>query len=147
GALKGKRLERAFRRKPSVPDAATLVRTLEGQLSQKVLSLLGMARRAGRLALGWRAAEDALKKERAALLLAVGDPPEGKLKALRGLAERGGVPFAFLGGEERLWEALGRNGVRFLALTDRGMAEAILLRLGQRERLSGTEKTPPCQRA
>ncbi len=146
GALKGKTLQRAWRRKPSPPDAAALASTIEEKLSQKVLSLLGMARRAGRLQLGWRAAEGALKKGRACLLLAVGDPPARKVKAFRGLAQKRGVPFALFEREESLRAVLGRKGVRFLALSERGMAEAILTRLRQREALSGPQRSRQCQK-
>ena len=91
----------------------------------KLLSLLGLARRAGKIEPGFDAAVSAARGHKAAVLLAARDISEKTLKNLRYEGDRAGVP-TLRGnfGMEELGRACGmRAGV--LAITDKGFAKAV----------------------
>ena len=93
----------------------------------KLLSLLGLAKRAGRLEAGFDACAGAARAKRAALLIVAKDVSEKTFKNLRYEAERAGIPSLRL--PEADMEQLGRAcGVRagVVALTDKGFAGAVL---------------------
>ena len=97
-----------------------------------VLSLLGLALRGGRLAVGEEPSALAAKAGQARLLLAASDAAGNTLRRAEHLAEEGHclwltLPFtkAELGG------ALGRGSAALAALTDTGLAAAVTERLAQ----------------
>lgn len=97
-----------------------------------ILSLLGLALRGGRLAVGEEPAALAAKARQARLLLAASDAAGNTLRRAEHLAEEGHclhltLPFtkAELGG------ALGRGSAALAALTDTGLAAAVAERLAQ----------------
>lgn len=95
-------------------------------MKHKLLSMLGLARRARRIEAGFDAARTAARTGRAALLLAAGDISDKTWKNLAYEAGRARIPAARL---QVAMEELGRAcGVRagVLAVTDEGFAKAIL---------------------
>ncbi len=103
-------------------------------MTDKVLSLLGLARRAGKLEAGFDASVSAARKKRAELLLAAADVSEKTFQNLRYEADRANVPAVRLPvGMEEAGRACGvKAGV--LAVTDRGFAKALLNGMEQRLR-------------
>ena len=95
-------------------------------MKHKLLALLGLARRAGKLEAGFDAAAIAAREKKAALLLAAQDVSEKTFKNLRYEAERAGIPAVRIeAGMEELGGACGvKAGV--LAVKDEGFAKAIL---------------------
>lgn len=100
--------------------------------NDRILSLLGLALRGGRLAVGEEPAALAAKAGQARLLLAASDAAGNTLRRTEHLAEEGHclwlvLPFtkAELGG------ALGRGSAALAALTDTGLAAAVAERLAQ----------------
>lgn len=100
--------------------------------NNRVLSLLGLALRGGRLAVGEEPAALAAKAGQARLLLTASDAAGSTLRRAEHLAEEGRclrltLPFtkAELGG------ALGRGSAAVAALTDLGLAAAVAERLAQ----------------
>ena len=61
-------------------------------MENKLLSLLGLARRAGKVEPGFDAAVGAARSGKAALLLAAGDISEKTVKNLRYEGDRAGIP-------------------------------------------------------
>ena len=91
-----------------------------------VLSLLGLARRAGKVEPGFDAAVGAARSGKAALLLAAGDISEKTVKNLRYEGDRAGIPtLRVSAGMEELGRACGVKAGA-LAVTDEGFAKAIL---------------------
>ena len=89
---------------------------------ERLLSLLGLARRAGKVEPGFDAATTAAREGKAALLLAAGDISEKTVKNLRYEGDRAGIPTVRV--QPRM-EELGRAcGVRAGVLTDQGFAKA-----------------------
>lgn len=100
----------------------------------KVLSLLGLARRAGKLEAGFDAAASAAREKRARLLLAASDISEKTFKNLRYEGERAGIPAVRLAAAmDEMGRACGvKAGV--LAVDDQGFAQALLGAMEQMER-------------
>ena len=94
-------------------------------MPDKLLSLLGLARRAGKIEPGFDGAVSAARGHKAALLLAARDISEKTLKNLRYEGDRAGIPTVRTKASmEELCRACGmRAGV--LALTDAGFAKAV----------------------
>lgn len=103
----------------------------------KVLSLLGLCRRAGRLAFGFDMCQEAARSGQAALLLAAGDVSEKTFKNLRYEAERARIPaIRVKPSMSELGHACGiKAGV--VAVTDKGFAKVLLKELEQMEQEQG----------
>ena len=98
-------------------------------MADKVLSLLGLARRAGKLEAGFDAAVSAARAKKACLLVAAADVSEKTVKNLKYEGDRVGTPTVRAkAGMEELGRACHvRAGV--LAVTDQGFAAALLKEL------------------
>lgn len=103
----------------------------------KLLSLLGLCRRAGRLEAGFDACQKAARTGRAALLAAAEDISEKTYKNLRYEADRAGIPAVRLAASiEELGHACGvRAGVA--AVCDKGFAAAVRKELERSGRAAG----------
>ena len=105
--------------------------------ADKALALLGLARRAGKLAPGFEAAKEAARSGQAALLLAAADLSEKTASSLRQEGDRAGVPLRrFPAGMDQIGQACGLRGVGALAVTDRGFAGALARELDYKEETS-----------
>lgn len=94
--------------------------------NDRLMNLLGLARKAGKLELGSEAVKQAVRKRRAALVLLCGDLSPKTARSVREEAGRAGIHAAELPAEmDTVQAALGqRAGV--IAVNDSGFAEALL---------------------
>lgn len=101
-------------------------------MQNKVLPLLGLARRAGKLEAGFDVCVSAAREKKACLLLAAWDVSDKTFKNLCYEAERAGIAAVRI--ETQMAETGKACGVRagVLAVTDRGFANAILKEMEQR---------------
>lgn len=96
------------------------------------LLMIGMALRAGRLEVGDEAAGDACQLRRCRLLLLAEDAGEGAQRRAAHFAEEGQCLLAELPcSREELGSALGRKSCAMAAVTDLGLAQAIVGKLAQ----------------
>lgn len=103
-------------------------------MSNDALLMTGMALRAGRLEVGDEAAGDACRYKRCRLLLVSADAGEGAQRRAAHFAEEGQCLLAELPcSKEELGAALGRKSCAMAAVTDLGLAQAIVQRLAQAE--------------
>lgn len=98
------------------------------------LSMAGMALRAGRLEAGEEPAGDACRARRCRLLLTACDAGESALRRAGRFAQEGqcltlALPFT----REELGRALGRSSCAMAAVTDLGLARAIVERLADQD--------------
>lgn len=101
-------------------------------MSDKLLSLLGLALRGSNLAVGEAPVEEACTTRRARLVLYAQDAAENSVSRAGRMAQRGGVELVALPyTKQELGYALGRNSCAVLALTDGGLAAAVVSRLAQ----------------
>lgn len=103
-------------------------------MNNRILSLLGLALRGGRLAVGEEPAALAAKSGQSRLLVAASDAAANTLRRAEHLAEEGHclwlvLPFT----KEELGGALGRSTAAIAALTDTGLAAAVTERLAEQD--------------
>ena len=91
----------------------------------KILSLVGLATRAGRTASGEFCTEKEVKTGRAALVIVAGDASENTKKKFRDMCEFYEVPIYFYKDKDTLGHAMGKEFRATLAVTDAGFAKGI----------------------
>ena len=92
-------------------------------VANRILNLLGLAKRAQKIAVGDFATETAIKKNRATMIIAAEDASARTVEKYRLLSEEYSIPFAILFTKEELGKAVGKDGfAATVALTDVGFA-------------------------
>jgi len=91
----------------------------------KILSLLGIARKAGAVVSGEFSTEKAVKEKRALLVLVAEDASDNTKKLFSDKCRFYGIPEKEYGTKETLGHALGEELRSSLAVCDRGLASAI----------------------
>jgi uncharacterized protein len=123
-ALSRENLSRALQVKTAAPDADAFVGQLAASITEKIRSLLTMAVKAGSLAAGASAVEDALQKGRVEMLLFAGDVSEGT----RGKLLSGGIlpsRQATLFTRDEMGQMVGRELVGVVGILEKGFADAV----------------------
>jgi predicted RNA-binding protein YlxR (DUF448 family)/ribosomal protein L30E len=109
-----------------------LVQQVEGLLVRRALATLGLARRAGEVALGFEQVRAALRAGAAAVLVAASDGAEDGRRKLRGLAPD--VPLIVAFASPELGRALGRDSLVHVAVAPGRLAQRLVQDM---ERLAG----------
>jgi hypothetical protein len=126
------RFAKAARR--SVVTPADLVDRTAALLRQRCLDLLGLARRAGQVVCGFEKVRDALRSERAKVLVEAADgATDGRARLTAMAGER---PILAMFGSAELSAALGRENVVHAALAPGRLAERLV---AEANRLAGLE--------
>ena len=97
----------------------------------KVLSLLGLSARAGKIASGEFAAETAVKSGKAALVIVAEDASANTKKLFHDKCTFYEVPVFDYGTKETLGHAIGKELRASVAVLDNGLANAIISHLDQ----------------
>ena len=99
----------------------------------KVLSLIGLAMKAGRCTSGEMMTESETKSGRARLVIIASDASENTKKKFRDMCEFYKVPICFYGDKDTLGHAMGKEFRASLAILDKGFADGIRKELKNRE--------------
>ncbi|HHW21900.1 MAG TPA: 50S ribosomal protein L7ae [Clostridiaceae bacterium] len=91
----------------------------------KIYSFIGLARKAGAVAMGEGLAEQAVKRGKAYLVLIADDAASNTAKKIRTAVYGRNVPLVGFGKKEQLGQILGKTFVSVIAVTDRSFAERI----------------------
>lgn len=102
----------------------------------KVLSLIGLAMKAGRCASGEMMTETETKSGRAKLVIVASDASENTKKKFRDMCEFYKVPIYFYGDKDTLGHAMGKEFRASLAILDEGFATGIQKELKNRESIA-----------
>ncbi len=94
-------------------------------MRQRVLSLLGMCRRAGKLASGDTATRQAIARGAARLVVVASDAGSSTKRSFDRLSENAGVPCIVFGSREELGQAVGSGPKAVLGVLDEGLAGAV----------------------
>ena len=94
-------------------------------MNDKVISLLGLAERAGKIASGEFAAEKAVKTGKARLIIVAEDASDNTKKKFSDMCKYYQVPFACYSQKELLGHGIGKECRASLAVLDGGFAKAI----------------------
>ncbi len=98
-----------------------------------VLSLLGIAKKAGKLVSGEVQTESAVKSGRANLVIISREASENTKKKFQNMSSWNRVPIQFYGTREELGAATGSGYRAVLAVLDEGLAEAVGEKIKERE--------------
>ena len=93
---------------------------------RKVLNLLSIAQRSGRIVSGGFMTEKAVKSHQAALVILAADASENTKKKFQNMCTFYRVPVIELSDTESLGHCIGRSERSSLAVTDEGLANAVL---------------------
>ena len=123
-ALSRDNLSRALKQRVKMPAPAQFISVLLQSITEKIRSLTVMAAKAGRIAAGYSAVQDAAEKGRVEMLIHATDLSEGTREKLE---HKGGTDFreATLFTRDELGKILNRELVGVIAFTDKGLAEAV----------------------
>ena len=99
----------------------------------KVLSLIGLAMKAGRCASGEMMTENETKSGRAKLVIIASDASDNTKKKFRDMCKFYRVPIYFYGDKDTLGHAMGKEFRASLAILDKGFADGIRKELKNRE--------------
>jgi len=92
----------------------------------KILSLLGLAMKAGAAVSGEFAVDKAGKSKRAYLIIIAGDASQNTRKHCLDMCRYYGIPFVLYGTRETLGKAVGKESRSAAAILDQGFANSIM---------------------
>lgn len=95
-------------------------------MTDRILSMIGLARKAGKLVSGEYLCEDAVRKGKACLVILASDAAKNSSKNLTDSTNYYKVPLAVYGTKESLGKAIGCEMRAAVAITDPGFAQKIL---------------------
>lgn len=99
--------------------------------TDKVLSMIGIAAKAGKVASGEYQTEHEVKSYKAHLVIVAEDASDNTRKKFQNMCEFHKVPIAFYGDKESIGHAIGKEFRASLAITDEGLAKAVQKKLAQ----------------
>ena len=101
----------------------------------RLLSMLGIAQKAGKVVSGGFLCEKSIKARQARLVILAGDAQKNTVSTISKKCDYYKIPFGFYGTKEALGHAIGKGERSCIAVTDRGLADNIdkLLSSGKKE--------------
>ncbi|WP_026651884.1 L7Ae/L30e/S12e/Gadd45 family ribosomal protein [Butyrivibrio proteoclasticus] len=93
--------------------------------SKKIYSLLGLCMRAGKLKSGEFATLEAIRDKSAVLVIVSEDASNNTKKEFSDKCSFYDVPMVFFGDKDKLGHAIGKDVRTSLAITDKGLAQAL----------------------
>ena len=98
-------------------------------MQNRVLSMLSITAKAGKIASGGFTAEQAVKSGKAYLVIASVDASDNTKKEFSDMAAYYGIPYREYGSKEELGSCIGKQFRAVLAVTDEKLAQAVLSKL------------------
>jgi len=123
-ALSKENLSRALHLKVRPPDAAAFVTRLTAMIREKIRALLSVAMKAGKIAAGYSAVQDALEKGRVDLLLYASDLSDGTRDKVA-FGDSKEVRHATLFTRDELGGIFDRELIGVVGILDKGFAQSI----------------------
>ena len=101
----------------------------------RLLSLLGIAQKAGKVVSGSFLCEKAIKSRQARFVIIAGDAQKNTVSTISNKCAFYNIPFEFYGNKDTLGHAIGKEERSCAAVTDQGFADSIskLLSSGKKE--------------
>ena len=96
----------------------------------RLLSLLGIAQKAGKIESGGFLCEKAVKSRRARIVILAEDAQKNTVSMISNKCNYYKIPYSFYGTKEALGHAIGKGERSCVAVTDRGLADGITKLLG-----------------
>ena len=101
---------------------------------EHILSMIGLAKKAGRVEIGEEPVGTAARAKKARIILVAADAAASSLRRAQSFAETGGtILLTIPADKDALGSSLGRTSVAMVAVTDIGFAEAIVKKLAAQD--------------
>ncbi len=97
----------------------------------KIISFIGMGKKAGFISIGETGAEIDIKKRKSSLVIVAEDASENTVKKFRNMADYRKTAFLQYGTKEELGNILGKKAVSVISVSDRKFSEALLKKVEQ----------------
>lgn len=97
----------------------------------KILSYIGLAMKSGNLVSGTYATEKAIKEMKAYLIIIADDVSDNTRERYINMCEYFNAPLIFYSSKEELGHAIGKEYRASMAITDQGLAKAIIQNINQ----------------
>lgn len=110
-----------------------------------MLSLLGLAQKAGKVASGEFATESAIKSGKAALAIVAEDASENTRKKMKNMTDYYNVPMLLYGTKEELGTCIGKEYRSMVAVLDKGFSESLKKKHAQVSAVSGKGQNHACR--
>ena len=98
-------------------------------MTDRVLSMLGLAAKSGNVVSGEFSTEKAVKTGKAFLVIVADDSSDNTKKNFKNMCEFYKVPIYFFSNKEELGHAIGKEFRASLAVTDENLANAVIKKL------------------
>lgn len=98
-------------------------------INNKVYSLLGLARRAGKISFGTESSQDTIKREKAKLVIIAKDSSDRTKKNFQILCEKEKVPIRIYGTIEELSKCIGQNNKAVIVIKDENFSNEIVKKI------------------
>jgi len=136
-AVRQNAFARSLRRPVLVPQAELLLQEIEAVLKQRIINLLGMARKSGQLVSGSNNVLQELGHPQARLLIVAADAAAGTAEKIIQKAQGYDVPWVRLFDKEKLGRAVGREERSHIVITDVDFASNLRLELTRLSKIAG----------
>ena len=136
-AISKKAFARAFRTEMLSPDLNTLLLELNGLLQQRILNLIGMARKSRSLVSGSNTVLQELGRSDARLLIVAIDAAAGTADKIVQKAQGHNVPWVRMFDKEILGRAVGRDERSHIVITDVAFAKNLALEMNRLSKIAG----------
>jgi uncharacterized protein len=123
-ALTNEALGRSLRIKLRPPEPEVFLAKLTICITEKIKSLLAISLKAGKLAVGYSAVQDALQKGRVELLLYARDLSKGTKEKIT-MPEKNSIRYVTLFTRDEFGSILYRDLIGVVAILDKGLADAL----------------------
>lgn len=136
-AVKGGGFARAFRQKLNTINPESILAAVTEAINQRILGLLGIARKAGAVISGTSLLQAELKRNTIGLLLIADDAAERSLAKLLDLVEQNETEWVRFGTREEIGKIIGRDSRICAGITDKQFAEVMALEINRLQKIAG----------
>lgn len=136
-AAKRQQFDRAFKGLNRKPDGEALLGALADALLERILNLVGMARKSGQVISGSSLVLDSLDPEETALVLLAGDISQGIAQKVTGRTARAEIPCHTFFAKGLLGQVLGKGERSVVALKRGPLADSVMKEVVRYKRIVG----------
>ena len=136
-ALQRNSFTRAFRQAIAPTEPDVLLDAVAQAISQRVLGLLGIARKAGGVVTGTSMLQSVMPRGDISYLIVAKDAADGSIAKMTRLAEQEGVGWSRFSNQQTLGQIAGRDSRNCAGIKDKQFAELLALEINRLHQISG----------
>lgn len=136
-AVQKKSFNRALRLGDGEIDQAELLESLSRAVSQRIVGLIGIARKAGSTVTGTSMLQTVIARGEICFLIVAEDAAEGSVGKMTRLADQYGVVWARFSTQDLLGQIAGRESRNCVGIKDKQFAEILALEINRLQQIAG----------